>query len=491
MKEELINFLKPYYNFKNPIINKLVNGVAWNVIGTIMSKAFLLVASIMTARILGADKNGEYSVINSTVLMFSTFTGLGLGITATRFVAEYKTRDKEKCGRIIGMTNTVGIISGLIMTIVLILSAPWLAREQLNAPHLDYGLKLASILLITNTINTIQINTLSGFEDFKNIAKLSIIQGIISFPIFVIFTYFFKVNGLIFGHIVVSCIMIVLYSIANYNIRKEYGIHVDIKRANKEMKILWKFSLPSLLSDAMVGPVTWLGNTFIASTVNGYFELGIFNAANQWRTALTFIPTAIGNVILPIIIANKGKDRLERINILFGWVVVLCVAIPLLEFPEIIMFLYGEEYTGQSFNISVLIVILICCILSYKQGISRNLMSNNLMWWGFLSNSLWGISFLLILWFIRDWGSIGIAAAYLIAYIITTIIFVPFYIKRGVVHQSLIISKDILLMWSALFIEIVVTIVTSNILVRLITLMFSLFALLRVIKTMLKKEDLC
>jgi O-antigen/teichoic acid export membrane protein len=491
MKQNLLNFIKRYYNFENPIINKLINGMAWNVIGTIVSKAFVMIASIITARILGADQNGEYSVINSTILMFSTFAGLGLGTTTTRFVAEYKTRDREKCGRIIGMTNLFGFIAGLIMAIVLILSASWLSRGQLNAPHLDFGLKLASVLLVTNTINTIQINTISGFEEFKNIAKLSIIQGIISFPIFVIFTYYYKVNGLIFGHIVVSCIMLLSYGIVNYKIRRKYGICIDIKKANQEMGILWKFSIPSLLSNVMVGPVTWLGNILITSTANGYFELGIFNAANQWRMALTFIPTAVGNVILPLIIANKGEDRLERINILFGWIIVICIAIPLLAFPEIITFLYGDEYMGQPFNISMLVIILICCVLSYKEGISRNLMSNNLMWWAFLSNTLWGISFLLILWFIYDMGAIGLATAYLVAYTITTIIFIPFYVKRGIIHRALIISKEVVLMWIALFIQMIGTVFISNVLIRVISLLFSIIVLWKVIKMMLKKEKLC
>lgn len=488
MKKNIMNFIKKYYNFENPIINKLINGMAWNVIGTVLSKVLVVIASILTARILGADRNGEYSVINSTVLMFSTFAGLGLGITATRFVAEYKSKDKERCGRIIGLTNLFGFLSGFIMAITLIILAPWLAKEQLNAPHLDFGLRLASVLLVTNTINTIQVNTLSGFEDFKSIAKLSVIQGTISCPIFVVLTYLLKVNGLIFGHILVSCIMLILYGIVNYETRKKHGISIDIKGISQEAIILWRFSIPSLLSNVMVGPITWIGNTFITSIENGYFELGVFNAANQWRTALTFIPTAVGNVILPLIIANKGEEKLERINILLGWVIVISIAIPLLAFPEIITFLYGDEYIGQSFNISILVIILISCILSYKEGITRNLMSNNLMWWGFLSNTLWSISFLFILWSIRNKGAIGLSTAYLIAYTIATIIFVPFYIKRGIVDKSLIVSKEIVLMWIVLIGQMMVTILTSNIFIRITTMLLSVVALCKVIKIMLKSE---
>ncbi len=490
MKENLKGIVKRHYKFNNPVINKLINGMAWNVVGTVLSKVFLMIASIATSRILGVDKNGEYSIINSTVLMFSTLAALGLGTTATRFVSEYKTKNKEKCGRVIGMTYSVGMISGIFMTIVLFFLAPWLSGRMLNAPHLVQGLRLAAVLLITNTINVIQQNTLSGFERFKTISKLSIIQGIISLPIFVLLTYLWGVNGLVLGHIIVSLISMGMFAVSNSKVRNEYGIKINFRETHKEIDIMLKFSLPSMLSNLMVGPITWIGNAMITAMSNGYFELGIFNAANQWRTVLTFIPAAIGNVILPLVIANKGEDRLERINILLGWIIVSFISIPILAFPEIIAFLYGRDYAGTTFNISILLVVLTCCILSYKEGIARNLVSNNLMWWGFLSNSIWGASFLLILIFTRWQGAIGLATAYLTAYIVSTIVFVPFYIKKRIVHKSLIISKEILLMWMALITQLLVSVFLPNAVVRITALAFSLFSLWNVTKTMLKKEKL-
>lgn len=490
MRLKLKNFFQRKLNFENPVINKLVGGMAWNVTGTVLSKLFLMVASIITARILGVDKNGEYGVINSTVLMFSTFAGLGLGTTATRFVAEYKKTDAAKCGRIIGITNLVGLVSGFVMAIALVLLAPWLAREHLNAPHLASGLMLSSVLLVINTVNIIQTSTLSGFEHFKGIAKLSIIQGLIAFPIYIGFTYLLGVNGLIIGFIVVGGIMLVLCGLENYKVQKEYAIRMDIRRAGQELGIMWKFSIPSMLSNIMVSPVTWVGNTIIAATANGYFELGLFNAANQWRSVLTFLPTAVGSVILPLIVANKGNDRLERINILFGWMIVNCFAIPILAAPELIAWLYGSEYIGQALNISLLMVVLTCCILSFKEGIARNLISNSLMWWAFFSNALWGITFLVLLWFIRDWGSVGIAAANLLAYIVTTLMFVPFYIRRGVVHRSLLMSKEVVFMWAALLIQMAGTAMTQNVAVRAMTFTFSILALWQVGKMMIKKAKL-
>lgn len=486
MKQKLKNILQRKFN--SPIAKKLVNGIAWNVTGTALSKLILMIASILTARILGVDRNGEYSVIISTVLIFSTFSGLGLGVTATRFISEYKNTDKKKCSRIIGMTNIMGLGSSFFMAILLVLVAPWLAREQLNAQHLSFGLMLASVMVVINTINTIQISTLSGFEDFKVMAKLSIIQAIITFPVNIIFVYYLNVIGLIWANIVVSSIMIILYGLENHKMRKEHDICIDIRGVSKETTILWNFSLPSMLSSVMVGLAIWVGNTFITATANGYFELGIFNAANQWRTILTFLPSAVGGVILPLIISNKGNDSLDRINMLFGWVIVNCFIIPILAVPELIAWLYGGNYSGHTLNVSLLLIALTCSFLSFVDGIARNLVRNNLMWLGFLNNLFWGAIFLGLIWYLRSWGSIGITMSYLIAYLAVTIVFIPVYIKAEVAHERLLISKEIVFMWGALLIQLIGTLLTQNPIIRMVTLILAVLALWQVFKLMLGKS---
>lgn len=470
---------------KNTFANKLIGSMFWSIGGTLLSKIFMIITSILTARILGVDQNGEFGVINSTILMFSTFAGLSLGITATRFVAEYKKNDIEKCGRIITLTNTAGLVSGIIMALILFILSPFIAENMLNAPHLSLGLKLASIVLFTNTFNTIQSSTLAGFENFKGIAKLSIIKGIIALPIYITLTLIYQVEGLILGYIVIGIIMIILYSYENYKVAKRFNIKLSFKNIRNELGVLYKFSLPTLLSSIMVAPVVWIGNVFITNIPNGYSQLGIFNAAYQWHMVLILIPTAVGNVILPSIIQNNGKKSLEIINIILGWIIVVSFAIPIIIFPELFSWLYGDEFVGNTFDITLLIVVLTCCLLSFKEGISRNLVRNNLMWWGFLDNLLWGFIYLISLWFLRNYGAIGIAFSYLISYITAFFVFIPIYLKKGLVDYSLLASKEVIYLWGGLLIQITGSMFFDNIILRFVTLILIIYLLVKLINKML------
>lgn len=74
---------------------KLVYGIFWNLISALASQGFPMIAAIIAARLLGKFGYGQLGMINSTVILFSTFAGLGLGITATK-VHSTATPDRSR-----------------------------------------------------------------------------------------------------------------------------------------------------------------------------------------------------------------------------------------------------------------------------------------------------------------------------------------------------------------------------------------------------------
>ena len=58
--------------------------------GLLISRGLLLIATVFVARILGKIVYGEFGMIQSTVGMFGVFAGFGMGLTATKHVAEFR-----------------------------------------------------------------------------------------------------------------------------------------------------------------------------------------------------------------------------------------------------------------------------------------------------------------------------------------------------------------------------------------------------------------
>lgn len=455
---------------------KLIYGIFWNLISALASQGFPMIAAIITARLLGKFGYGQLGMINSTVILFSTFAGLGLGITATKYIAQLYQTDPERTGRIMGLTNLFGVASGVVMCIILFVMAPWLASNTLAAPNLTPALQLASLLLIFNTIVGIQSGSIAGFGAFKDLARIAIIQGLVSSTLTITGVYFFGLIGAVTAMVINSLINLILYKLTINNLVKRFKIKIDYVRSWREKDVIWELSLPSMLANVMVGPVVWIANVIIINTAGGYVQLGLFNAADQWRSALTFLPAVIGGVLLPMVSANVNKENkaLETVNVLASWVIVIIIALPLISFPEIIAFFYGPDYSSAVFLQSLAIMMFVSCIISYKDGIGRKLVAKNLMWWGFLSNLVWGVLFLGSLLIFKNLGSLGLAVSYLISYAVNTIIFVPFYLSRKVVPKDLIMSKEVLLVWIVLILQVILTSLRISLWIRLISLIISI-----------------
>jgi O-antigen/teichoic acid export membrane protein len=76
--------------------------VLWNAVLNLWGKEFLLLAPVIIIRIIGREAFGEFGMLNTTIAMFGMCYYFSINQTA--FIAEYRNSDKEKAGRIIGLS---------------------------------------------------------------------------------------------------------------------------------------------------------------------------------------------------------------------------------------------------------------------------------------------------------------------------------------------------------------------------------------------------
>ena len=89
----------------NSLRRRFANGAFWSVAAAVVSQGMRFLAFVIIARILGKTGFGELGMIQHTVSMFGIFTGLGLGLTATKHVAEFRSTDPSRAGRIMTLSG--------------------------------------------------------------------------------------------------------------------------------------------------------------------------------------------------------------------------------------------------------------------------------------------------------------------------------------------------------------------------------------------------
>ena len=78
-----------------------------------MSRGLTLASSVVAGRLLGTTGFGEIGMIQSTQGLFGIVAGAGLGLAATKFVAEFRSTDSAKTGRCATLATTIASVSGI------------------------------------------------------------------------------------------------------------------------------------------------------------------------------------------------------------------------------------------------------------------------------------------------------------------------------------------------------------------------------------------
>ena len=408
---------------KSNVGYRMAKGAFWSFTGTFFAKVVVLLSGIICARILSRNEYGELGIIRSTINMFVVFGSVGLGLTATKYIAEYKEKNKQKVVSIYYLSNFLVFITGSLVTLFILLFSPFIAYKSLNAPHLIPEIKIGGLLLFVTVINSAQNGTLVGFEDFKSIAINTFIGNFTEALLMNIGAKLYRVAGAIFGFGLGYILLLIL----NYCSIKKNFIKYNIQHGLKyidysDLHIFYKFSLPAALSGIMVMPVLWIVKAMLVNN-SGFSEAGIFEAADQWRIMILFIPGTISNIILPILSSmqtdenNNKYIKILKYNLFINGGVALLLALIVSLFSKIIIGFYGPQFV----DVLPLIILAISTIfISIANVVGISIASRSKMWFGFIFNLFWAIMLILFTYVFlqKGLGATGLALAFLCSYVI-------------------------------------------------------------------------
>lgn len=416
---KLVSILKAKYD-SSDIIHRIANGAFWSFTGTAMAKAIVLFSGIVCARILSKAQYGEFGMVRSTINMFVVFGTAGIGLTATKYISEYRKAQQARINSIYILSRRFSIITGTLVTFIVFALASFLAKETLHAPHLTNSIRIGAILLFFTVLNASQNGTLSGLERFKDIA-INTLKGSIAETFFMLIgAYLGGVHGAILGY---GCGFIVLYISNHVSIHRafsEMGIRIDKQQMRREdISLLYKFTLPAALSSFLVMPAYWIIRAILVRT-NGFEALAVYEAAEQWRVIILFIPSAVSQIILPILSSltgteNKKFGRVLFLNLSVNVMIAASIALIVMLFSGFIMNMYGKEYSN---NWPLIILSLSTIFSAISNVVGSSIASLAKMWAGFLFNFFWAFMIIFFSCLLSSYGVTGIACAVLFSYII-------------------------------------------------------------------------
>ena len=421
----------------SPLGYRLVKGAFWSLFGSLISRGLGLVSGILVGRFLGKESFGELGMIQSTVGMFGAVAGFGMGMMATRYVAELRLKDPIRAGHIIALSSVTTWISSGILAVALVIFSPWLAEHTLAAPQLAGLLKIGSLLLLLGGVNSAQTGALSGFEAFKTISRINLITGVLSFPMMVFGAWFWGVTGAVWG-------LIGNYAVnswMNWNALREEmqkaGIPLNYSRCWSERAVFWKFNVPSILNSILFSFSTWACGAMLVHQNDGYGGMGLFNAAKRIRDVPELLVGMLLAPLLPVLSEAFGRQDMDQygktltITYTFGTLIIVPLALLQIAAPWMTLLPYGTDYQGGESVVRWLMAGSIAYSLVLPMG--SILISMGRMWLAFFLVVFYIGLYLGLAWFLIPlYGAAGYAAAWTIAFALGNAPCVVFlYLKLG------------------------------------------------------------
>lgn len=407
---------------ESPILARMLHAAAWSLVGIAISRAATIVAFVIAARRLDRDSFGALGIIQSTLSMFQVVGNLGLGLTATKFVAQLRSSDPARAGRIIGISQVSAIVLGTLAAVAVVLAAKPLAELALAQPQLAPLLVLSAPLVLLSSVTATQLGVLAGLGAFKRIASVYAMSAIGTIFFVVIGVVRFGLTGAIGGLIAALLVQALAGWIA---VRHETTLQhtpVDYRGGLRETRVIGQFGLPAALASLVATPAFWASQAFLVRRPGGLADMAVLNAANQWFAVMSFLPLILAQPSVSILAERYGSGdragarRLIAAVMRLSAVTAGSAAILFSLASRLIMRLYGPAYASQSI---VLVVSVVGGFLFVVQSPVGSLVAaSGRMWLGLAMNIAWGAALLGASSVFGAYGALGIAGARALAYLL-------------------------------------------------------------------------
>jgi len=314
--------------------------------------------NVAVARLMGAEGAGLYFLALAVTTIGSVIGRVGLDNALLRFVASRAVHeDWAGVKGVYALGVRMAIAVSAAITLVIFLSAPWMASALFKKPELAEPLRWMSLSILPFALLNLQANSLKGL---KRIRDAMLVQGVgvplVGLALIVPFAGLFGAVGVSVTYFLSTVVIAVLGAWAWRKAIAE-NAHVTGAFPAKE---LWESCRPLfMVSFLNLAVLPWMP-LFLLGIWATSEEVGIFGAALRVAALVSFMLTTINNVVAPKFAELHAKGNIEalRQTAQRSALLITLLASPLLLAlifgGHWVMAIYGREFEQGALVLAIL-----------------------------------------------------------------------------------------------------------------------------------------
>ena len=327
---------------------KILGNSMWTIMQNIINLLVSMLVSAVIARYLGTEGYGLVNYVVSVVMLFTSFSTLGM----ETFVVKDVVDDKNDRGTVIGTGFVIRLIGGLALVIISQITLYILSPNDIMIQIL--GL-IMGICMIFKSFEVIEY-----YYQAKMNLKVNAIIKIIT--LFIVSTCKILVAVFNLGEIGYMCTYLVDAIVMGMLLFVYFKLHEKIKwKFDKEYaKELLKKCLYVAISGLMITIYMRIDQVMLGSMLPDKSQNGIYSAAVKIAEMWYFIPLALIASFKPSIMKCKNINNekeyqrlMQRLYDIVAIIGVVCGIGITIVAPFAIRILYGEAYAQSAEILSI------------------------------------------------------------------------------------------------------------------------------------------
>lgn len=278
---------------------EILTGSAWALSARIMATGLSLMASIIIARIYGAEILGIVAMLDSFLILATIFTVLGTNTAILRIIpehlAKYSPASAFKAYRKIQFfVAGVSIVTGAIF----FLGADIIAEKIFSKSHLSFYFAMTAVFIIFKSLMNLNTHAIRGLRLIRAYAFMQMLPSLANLIVLIIITiFFFHPDNPIYA---------MLASILTTAVIGAWIMDRTFKKKTNQEEVVHSMSIPEIVTLSLPMLMTATMSFVIGQT--GVIMLGIFRSeaevgyyaiAVKLATLTSFILVAVGSMAAP------------------------------------------------------------------------------------------------------------------------------------------------------------------------------------------------
>jgi O-antigen/teichoic acid export membrane protein len=297
---------------------RLYGGIARNFVSAGFNQGSTFALNIVAAHALGRLRFGEFMIVQTTLTTLGNLGQLATGYTATKYVAEFRTREPARAASILRLCASASTLTGFAVMLGLLIGAPYLAGHAFEAPALAPALMIAAPTALFIVVSGFRTGALGGLEAYSALARVGVIGGTSYFTLGAIGAFLGGLNGALLGVGASWAVQWIMLGRLLHREQVSQGLVAIADDPWAERNVLLRFALPASISGFVSMPAWWLASTILVRQPAGFEQLALFGAANMFRVIVLFLPNTINAVAMSLLNNQRGTSN-AAFRRIFWW----------------------------------------------------------------------------------------------------------------------------------------------------------------------------